>query len=162
MNAGAATARGDILLFLHADTRLPVGYPGAVARALSDRAAVGGRFDLRLDAEGCAYRLTERLINLRSRLSGVATGDQAIFVRRDAFEHVGGYPLLPLMEDIALCRALKRTGRLVALRESAVTSARRWQRHGLARTVLLMWTLRAAYYAGVSPERLARHYTDAR
>jgi rSAM/selenodomain-associated transferase 2 len=162
MNAGAAVARGDVLLFLHADTRLPRGYPGAVARALADRAAVGGRFDLRLDAEGLTYRLTEHLINLRSRLSGVATGDQAIFVRHDAFDHVGGYPPLPLMEDIALCRTLKRTGRLVALRETVVTSARRWQRHGLARTILLMWSLRVAYYAGVSPERLARLYADAR
>ena len=118
MNAGAAAADGDVLLFLHADTRLPDRYPAAVARA--------------------------------------------IFVRRDAFAGVGGYPLLPLMEDVALCRVLKRAGRMVALRETVLTSARRWQRHGVARTVFLMWGLRAAYYLGVSPARLARLYADAR
>jgi rSAM/selenodomain-associated transferase 2 len=162
MNAGAAAARGAVLLFLHADTRLPDDYPALVADALAPADVVGGRFDLRLDAPGLAYRVIERLIGLRSRLTGVATGDQAIFVRRDAFVRVGGYPAIPLMEDIALCRALKRAGRMVALRDVVVTSARRWQRDGLVRTVALMWMLRLAYYAGVSPARLARAYRDAR
>ena len=162
MNAGAAAACGDVLLFLHADTGLPSGWATDVNGALAAPDVVGGRFDLRLDARGVAFRLTERLINLRSRLSGVATGDQAIFVRREVFERLGGYPALPLMEDIAFCRALKRVGRLRALRVVVTTSARRWQRHGLVRTVLLMWGLRAAYYAGVSPARLARLYRDAR
>ena len=162
MNAGAAAACGAVLLFLHADTRLPDDYPALVAKALAPADVVGGRFDVRLDAPGVAYRVIERLIGLRSRLTGVATGDQAIFVRRDAFVRVGGYPPIPLMEDIALCRALKRTGRMVALRDVVVTSARRWQRDGLVRTVALMWTLRLAYYAGVSPARLARAYRDAR
>jgi rSAM/selenodomain-associated transferase 2 len=162
MNAGAAAARGAVLLFLHADTRLPDDYPALVADALAPADVVGGRFDIRLDAPGLAYRVIERLIGLRSRLTGVATGDQAIFVRRDAFVRVGGYPAIPLMEDIALCRALKRTGRMVALRDVVVTSARRWQRDGLVRTVALMWMLRLAYYAGVSPARLARAYRDAR
>ena len=162
MNAGAAAARGAVLLFLHADTRLPDDYPALVAEALAPADVVGGRFDIRLDAPGLAYRVIERLIGLRSRLTGVATGDQAIFVRRDAFVRVGGYPATPLMEDIALCRALKRAGRMVALRDVVVTSARRWQRDGLVRTVALMWTLRLAYYAGVSPARLARAYRDAR
>jgi len=162
MNAGAAAARGDVLLFLHADTRLPAGYAQAVAGALADPAVVGGRFDVRLDAAGLAYRALGRLISLRSRLTRVATGDQAIFVRRVVFERLGGYPLVPLMEDVALSRAMKRAGRVACLSETVTTSARRWQRHGVARTVLLMWALRAAYYAGVPPARLARVYPDAR
>jgi rSAM/selenodomain-associated transferase 2 len=162
MNAGARMARGDVFLFLHADTRLPVGYAAAIGAALEDAGAVGGRFDLRLDAPGVAYRLLERAITTRSRLTRVATGDQAIFVRRAVFERLGGFPLLPLMEDVALARALKRTGRVACLRDAVLTSARRWQRHGLARTVVLMWTLKLAYYVGVSPERLARAYAHAR
>jgi rSAM/selenodomain-associated transferase 2 len=162
MNAGAEVARGDILLFLHADTRLPVGYPAAVTSALSRDGAVGGRFDVRLDAPGLVFAALGRLISFRSRLTGIATGDQAIFVRRAVFADVGGYPLLPLMEDVALSRLLKRAGSMIALHETVLTSARRWQRHGVARTVLLMWVLRAAYYAGVSPGRLARLYADVR
>jgi rSAM/selenodomain-associated transferase 2 len=162
MNAGAAVARGDVLLFLHADTRLPPGCHGAIMHALADDLVVGGRFDLRLDAPGIPYRIIERMVSLRSRLTRVATGDQAIFARRSMFERLGGFPELPLMEDIAFCRALKRAGRIACLRERVVTSARRWQRRGVVRTVLLMWALRAAYYAGVSPARLARAYGDAR
>ena len=162
MNAGAAVARGDVLLFLHADTQLPDGFADAVARALEDPGVVGGYFAVALDAAGWRYRLTERLISGRSRLTGVATGDQAIFVRRSVFEALGGFASLPLMEDIDLVRRLKRRGRVAALRERVVTSARRWERHGLWRTVLLMWTLRLAYYAGVSPDTLARRYRDAR
>jgi rSAM/selenodomain-associated transferase 2 len=162
MNAGAAEACGDVLLFVHADTRLPHGYAAAVANALRDPAVLGGRFDLRLDAPGLAYRVLERAISLRSRLTRVGTGDQAMFVRRAVFEDMGGFPALPLMEDVALARALKRAGRVACLRETVLSSARRWQRHGLVRTVLLMWALRLAYYAGVPPERLARAYADAR
>jgi rSAM/selenodomain-associated transferase 2 len=162
MNAGARAAGGDVLLFLHADTRLPADYAGAIARALADEGVIGGRFDVRLDAPGLAYRVLERAISARSRLTRVATGDQAMFVRRETFARVGGFPLLPLMEDLALARALKRVGRVACLRETVLTSARRWQRHGVVRTVLLMWTLRLAYYAGISPTRLARVYADAR
>lgn len=162
MNAGAAVARGDVLLFLHADTRPPSGFAEAVARALDDPSVVGGYFAVALDAPGWGYRLIGRLISERSRLTGVATGDQAIFVRRPVFEALGGFAPLPLMEDIDLMRRLKRRGRVAALGESVVTSARRWKRHGLWRTVLLMWTLRLAYYVGVSPQTLASWYRDAR
>src|SRR5207245_3226023 len=143
MVAGAAAARGEVLVFLHADTRLPAGYAQAVAGALADPAVVGGRFDVRLDAAGLAYRAIGRLISLRSRLTRVATGDQAIFVRRAVFERLGGYPLVPLMEDVALSRAMKRVGRVACLSETVTTSARRWQRPGVARTGLVMWALRA-------------------
>jgi rSAM/selenodomain-associated transferase 2 len=162
MNAGAAAAHGDVLLFLHADTRLPPDCAAVIAHALADAAVVGGHFDVRLDATGIAYRVIERLIIWRSRLTRVATGDQAIFVRRTVFERLGGYPDLPLMEDIALNRMLKQAGRVACLRATVITSARRWHRRGVVRTVLLMWALRAAYYAGVSPERLARVYADVR
>jgi rSAM/selenodomain-associated transferase 2 len=162
MNAGAAAARGDVLLFLHADTRLPAGFAAAIARALASADAVGGRFDVALDAPGWIYRTLGRLISERSRLTGVATGDQAIFARRSAFETLGGFAAVPLMEDLDFSRRLKRLGRVVALRETVVTSARRWRRGGLWRTVLLMWALRLAYYAGASPARLARLYRDAR
>jgi rSAM/selenodomain-associated transferase 2 len=162
MNAGAAVARGDVLLFLHADTHLPPEYADAVARAFDDRRVVGGRFDVRLNASGVAYRVIGRMISVRSRLTRVATGDQAMFVRRVVFERLGGFPRVPLMEDVAFSRSLKRAGRVACLHETVLTSARRWERHGLARTVLLMWLLRAGYYAGVSPARLARVYSNAR
>jgi len=162
MNAGANGARGDVLLFLHADTRMPAGYTRSIADALADPRTVGGRFDLRLDADGVGYRVIERAISLRSRWTGVATGDQGIFVRRAVFARVGGYPAIPLMEDIALYRALNRVGRMASLRETVLTSARRWQTRGIARTVVLMWALRVAYYVGVSPARLARVYANAR
>ena len=160
MNAGAAVARGQILFFLHADTIVPEGFAAAIVTAC--RYAIGGRFDIVLDAPGLAFRLIENAINLRSRWSGIFTGDQGLFIRRDVFEDLGGFPAQPLLEDLALSRAMRRRGPVAALRQRLRTSVRRWQRHGVVRTVALMWWIRALYCFGVSPERLVRLYRDAR
>lgn len=157
MNAGAAAGRGRVLLFLHVDTTLPHNALQAVLASV-DNGASWGRFDVRIDGRHPLLRVVEFMMNWRSRLSGMATGDQAIFVRREVFERVGAYPDLPLMEDIALSAALKRLGNPACLRETVITSARRWEVHGVLRTVLLMWWLRAAYFLGADPARLARRY----
>lgn len=160
MNAGARAARGSILFFLHADTAVPRGFAAAIVRACAG--AIGGRFDVELDAPGAIFRVIESAINWRSRWSGLFTGDQGPFVRRDVFEEVGGFPELALLEDLALSKRMKRRGQVTALRARVRTSARRWQRHGALRTVALMWWIRALYFLGVSPERLARLYGPAR
>lgn len=156
MNAGAAAASGDALLFLHADTSLPEGAELCMAAALRDHA--WGRFDVLIDGSSALLRVVAATMNQRSRLTGIATGDQAIFVRRTAFDAVGGYPDLPLMEDIALSKRLKRLGPPACLARKVTTSGRRWQRHGVCRTILLMWRLRFDYWRGVPAERLARRY----
>src|SRR5262249_9896303 len=129
--------------------------------ALGDPRVVAGRFDVRFDNPGPAFRMIAALMNLRSRLSGIATGDQAIFVRRAVFEALGGYAEIPLMEDVELTRRLKRAGRLAALRLRVTTAARKWERDGVVRTILLMWALRFLYAVGVSPARLHRWYYGA-
>ena len=158
MNAGARAAGGDVLLFLHADTRLPEGWIAMVRDALETTGREWGRFDVRLDGAHPMLRIVERAMNLRSRLSGIATGDQAIFVDRTAFEAVGGFPHIALMEDVALSRTLRARSRPACLRACVVTSSRRWERHGIARTIALMWRLRLEYALGADPERLARMY----
>jgi rSAM/selenodomain-associated transferase 2 len=158
MNHGAAHAGGDTLWFVHADTRVPAQAQACLAEALGDPGVLWGRFDLRLSGSAWPLRIIERMINLRSRLSGIATGDQGIFVRREVFEAAGGYPPIALMEDVALSRALRRRARPACLRPPLLTSSRRWEQRGILRTVLLMWRLRLAYALGVSPERLARQY----
>jgi rSAM/selenodomain-associated transferase 2 len=161
MNAGARVAAGDVLLFLHADTRLP-GDAARLVREALGRGRRWGRFDVRLSGSGGSLRVVERAINVRSCLSGIATGDQAIFARRQAFEAVGGFPPIALMEDIALSRLLKRRfGRPACVGSPVVTSSRRWERDGVIRTVLLMWELRLAYFLGADPGRLAERYRGA-
>ncbi len=161
MNAGARLARGDVLLFLHADTRLPDSADALIAKAMSDQRRAWGRFDVAIGATHPLLRVVAWSMNWRSRLTGIATGDQAMFVRRRDFEEAGGFPDLPLMEDIALSRVLKSIGRPRCLRERAVTSGRRWERRGVLSTVFLMWRLRAGYWLGVDPRRLARSYALA-
>ncbi len=157
-NAGAREARGDVLLFLHADTRLPDGADRLVLDGLARSGRGWGRFDVRLTGRLPMLRVVERMISLRSRAGGIATGDQAIFVRRDWFRDAGGFPEIPLMEDVALSRALLRRGRPLCLRETVLTSSRRWETRGVWRTILLMWRLRLAYRLGADPERLAARY----
>ena len=158
MNAGARAASGDILLFLHADTRLPPGADQSARLGMRRTGAQWGRFDVTIAGASPMLRLVARSMNVRSRMTGIATGDQAIFARRDAFEGVGGFPEIPLMEDIALSKRLKRVSPPLCLREHVVTSGRRWERHGTLRTILLMWRLRLAFALGADPRRLARDY----
>jgi rSAM/selenodomain-associated transferase 2 len=157
MNAGAAACPADTLLFVHADTCLPDESDTLVACATSGRCA-WGRFDVRIDSPRLALQLVQGAMNLRSRWTGIATGDQAMFVRHDLFRAVGGFPDIPLMEDIAISRMLLRHGPPACLREHVITSARRWEHHGVLRTILLMWRLRAAYFLGADPARLALKY----
>jgi rSAM/selenodomain-associated transferase 2 len=157
MNVGAAAARGDVLLFLHADTRLPENADRLVLDSLQRSGPSWGRFDARFDGGGL-LALVALMMNTRSRLSGIATGDQAMFATRAAFEAAGGFPPIALMEDVALSARLKRIGRPLCLAARVTTSARRWQRHGVLRTILLMWKLRLAFYFGADPVRLAQAY----
>jgi rSAM/selenodomain-associated transferase 2 len=158
MNAGARLAAGDVLLFLHADTRLPPRADRLVLDGLAGSGRAWGRFDVYIDGRHRLLRLVAALMNVRSRMSGIATGDQAIFVRRDACVSVGGFPELPLMEDIAFSAALKRVSRPLCLHERVLTSGRRWESRGVMRTIALMWWLRLRYFLGASPERLAEIY----
>ncbi|MBI5720255.1 MAG: TIGR04283 family arsenosugar biosynthesis glycosyltransferase [Burkholderiales bacterium] len=157
MNAGAAAARGDMLLFLHADTRLPAWADARVQAATADGAR-WGRFDVRIEGRPRVLRLVAALMNWRSRLTGIATGDQAIFVERALFEQIGGYAEQPLMEDIDLSRRLRAHGAPACLRERVVTSGRRWEQRGPWRTIFLMWRLRWRYWRGESAQALAEAY----
>jgi rSAM/selenodomain-associated transferase 2 len=162
MNFGAHRATGDVLLFLHADSRLPPSAFDDIRAALQYQKVLGGRFDLQLDDARPMLKLIGFMISLRSRLSKVGTGDQAIFVRREIFAELGGYPDIPLMEDVAFSRALKRRGAVACLRSRVVTSARRWEVDGIWRTIFKMWTLKSLYLLGISPVRLKRYYGDTR
>jgi rSAM/selenodomain-associated transferase 2 len=156
MNAGARGAAGDALVFLHADVGLPRDADRLVLEALATR--LWGRFDVRLDSSHTLLALVGAMMNLRSRLTGIATGDQALFVRRELFDRLGGYAEIPLMEDIELSSRLRRAGCPACLDARVLASARRWEARGALRTIVLMWRLRLAYYLGADPARLAERY----
>ena len=158
MNAGAAVAGGEVLLFLHADTRLPDDALLQIERGIAATGRRWGRFDIRLSGAQPLLRVVEWSMNRRSRWTGIATGDQAMFVTRACFTAVGGFPDLALMEDLALSRRLKRETRPLCLAGPVVSSSRRWEEGGIVRTIVLMWRLRLAWFLGASPERLARRY----
>lgn len=162
MNTGAALATGEVLLFLHADTQLPMNAIETISEAM--KRAEWGRFDVRIDSRQLMLQLVSQMINWRSKLSGIVTGDQAIFISQSLFEQVGGYPNQALMEDIELCKQLKRKllkgiTKPACLKSKVITSARRWQQHGTWRTIILMWHLRFDYWRGVSADNIkARYY----
>ena len=158
MNAGAGAAGGDVLVFLHADSRLPDAADGLVLQGLVSSGRAWGRFDVRIDGAHPLLRVVETMMNLRSRLTRICTGDQAIFVRREAFEAIGGYPRQELMEDIAISARLRSRSAPLCLCQPCLTSARRWEARGVLRTIVLMWWLRLQYALGASPARLARAY----
>ena len=158
MNAGAEKASGDVLLFLHADTRLPVAAEHVVLNELARSGRAWGRFDVDIEGTHRLLPVIAFFMNMRSRMTGIATGDQAIFVRRDAFQAAGGFPPIALMEDIALSKRLKRISAPLCLRERAVTAGRRWERDGIVSTIILMWRLRLAYFFGADASNLAQRY----
>ena len=161
MNTGAALARGDVLLFLHADTRLPNDADRLVLEGLTRSNRAWGRFNVAIEGRHPLLPVVAAAMNLRSRLTGIATGDQAMFVTREAFDSAGGFPEIALMEDITFARNLRRVSRPLCLSARVVTSGRRWERRGVLRTILLMWRLRLAYFLGAKPEVLAKRYGDS-
>jgi len=158
MNAGAAAASGEILCFLHADSRLPEGADGLMIDGLARSRRSWGRFDVHIAGRHPLLRVIARMMNWRSRLTGIATGDQGLFVTRSLFEAAGHFPEIALMEDIAFSRQLKIYGAPLCIAHRLTTSGRRWEKHGVWRTMLLMWRLRLAYWLGADPDRLARQY----
>ena len=162
MNAGAAEARGDVVLFLHADTLLPADADRMVLEGLATTRCLWGRFDVRIAGRHPLLPVVAWLMNFRSRMTGVVTGDQAIFAWREAFLRAGGFPPLPLMEDVALARALGGLSQPLCLAERVTTSGRRWESRGVLRTIALMWWLRLRYLLGASPDRLAQRYDAPR
>jgi len=158
MNAGSGSSTGEILLFLHADTFLPDNADRLIIDGMDGGHRLWGHFDVKLSGKSPLLRVVEFLMNWRSRLSHIATGDQGIFVRRELFERIGGFPEIDLMEDIALSKILKRYGRPLCLWQRVTTSSRRWERNGILRTILLMWFLRLAYFYKADPRHLAQLY----
>ena len=158
MNAGAKVARGNLFLFLHADTFLPREGMRVILERMEEARRIWGRFDVRLSGKHLLFRVIERLMNYRSRITHIATGDQAIFVQKKLFETVGGFPPIDLMEDIGLCKSLKKYGPPLCLPQRVTTSSRRWEEKGILRTILLMWFLRLAFFLGIDPRYLAQLY----
>jgi len=161
INAGTAQLKSDIFLFIHVDTSLSSSHIEDIKQVMRNSSVAGGRFDVRLSGHHTTFRIIEFFINWRSRLTRISTGDQAMFVRREVFARLGGFSEQPLMEDVEFSRRLKREGRVACLHRRVVTSSRRWEKHGIVRTVLLMWWLRLCYSLGVNPEVLKRRYLDA-
>ncbi len=157
MNAGARKAKGKFIYFLHVDTQLPENFSELIPTIKTDTYC-WGRFDVKLSGKHWSFRIIESMINLRSRLTGIATGDQVMFVLQKLFREAGGFPEIALMEDIAMSRMLKNICSPLCLRQKVLTSSRRWEKHGIASTILKMWWLRFSYYIGVDPVRLARQY----
>jgi rSAM/selenodomain-associated transferase 2 len=158
MNAGAAAASGNTLLFLHIDTRLPPDADHLIAKVLEDADAGWGHFDVEIEGAHPLLKVIAWAMNRRSRWSEVATGDQAIFVRRDWFDAAGGFPAIELMEDVALSKILRARARPMVIDVKVTTSGRRWERHGVVRTIVLMWWLRLRFFFGAKPEELAARY----
>ena len=157
MNAGANRASGVVLIYLHADTILPLGALNAVKQSI-DRGAVWGRFDVAIDGASRWFPLISFMMNFRSRWTGIATGDQAIFVARQAFLESGGFPDIPLMEDVSFCSSMRSRSRPACLSDKVITSGRRWEKNGVLRTILMMWWLRLRFFLGASPDKLALEY----
>jgi rSAM/selenodomain-associated transferase 2 len=158
MNAGAAIAKNATLLFLHADCTLPAYAAELIERGLAESGMTWGRFDVALDGQPFMLHVVAWFMNRRSRLTGIATGDQGMFVQRKIFQAIGGFPPIVLMEDIAMSQLLKRQSPALCLHERIICSSRRWEQHGIWRTIFLMWRLRLAYFFGADPQRLARRY----
>ncbi len=158
MNKGAEIANGDILVFLHVDSTLPPNADSLIIEGLKQNNKTWGRFDVQLAGRQPFLRIVETLMNWRSRISGIVTGDQCLFVCRELFDRIGGFPEIALMEDIAISKRLKRYGQPLCISRRVIASSRRWERQGTLRTILLMWRLRLGYFLGESPEHLARRY----
>lgn len=159
MNSGIAEAKGDVLLFLHADTRLPDDALGGIITAVEE-GHFWGRFNVRLSGSHFLFRIIERMMNMRSCITGVATGDQAIFVSRESIDIIGDYPRLPLMEDVVFSKRLRKLDWPACIKQRVITSSRRWEHRGILRTMLLMWRLRLLFFLGVPAEKLAKQYTS--
>jgi rSAM/selenodomain-associated transferase 2 len=158
MNAGVTGSSGDILWFVHADTCIQDSVVQIMLELAEHSRVCWGRFNVRLSGQATAFRVIEYFMNLRSRFTGIATGDQAIFMHRRLYEQIGGYPDIAIMEDVAICKALKKISRPLCFSQRVITDSRRWERNGVLRTILLMWRLRLAYALGVNPGKLAKLY----
>lgn len=158
MNSGASVATGEILLFLHADTVLPQGWVDRISSVMADKRVVGGAFSLSIDSDKLSHKIIAAAANIRSGITRLPYGDQGIFVRRSAFEKIGGFKDILIMEDVDLMRRVKKVGKIVLLKDKVKTSARRWEKEGAVYTTLRNWFILSLYYLGVSPERLYRLY----
>ena len=162
MNFGAEKAVGDVFLFLHADTFLPPNGLALIREVMAKQHVVGGRFELGLAEKRLGFRLIAYLSTLRSKFLGITYGDQGIFVRRDVFGAVGGYPALELFEDSEFCNVVKKCGQFVLLPAQVCSSTRRWQKWGVVRTVIWMWVLRVLFVCGISDKTLSQWYRAVR